>query len=631
MATVEVSILESAMDSKSPESGVEQAPVSVWRGQRQAEGGSVPPPKPFWFGKTDRPLFGWYHAPAEQQGRASIVLCNPFGHEAMVQHRSYRRLAQRLASEGYASLRFDYDGTGDSAGTDDEPNRVEAWLESIRRAINEVVVLSGAERVVLFGTRFGALLASTYAARSPLDGLVLVAPPRSGNAWLREMRAMQAVKGVHMAQQAEGIRDDFGIAGYLLDGSSRQSVMQLDPSKLRERPARHALIVCRDDLPGGEDRLNEHFLNLGVDTELCVAPGYAESMPEDPFKAVVPTRQFDAIVSWLNRQYGRDHESKLERMPTGPASSRPSLTTMALPTRATREQVVDIGGLFGILTEPLVPSSQTRTAVLLLNIGANHHIGSNRMYVHLARAWAAEGFQVLRMDFSGMGDSSAIPGGAENEVYASRFMAEARSSIDFAHAQGATRVVLMGLCSGAYVAYHTAIADPRVSGVVMINPLTFHWTEGDSLEVRLRNSFKSSENYRRRLFQVETWMRIARGDVGVAAITGELARRTQRRATREAKSLLARLTGEIAEATDIERGFRRLCARGTQCLLVFGAEDGGIDVIEEHLGRDAAEMRRVDGFRMEVMEGPDHTFTPLWTQQRLTQLLTDYLVSHQLR
>jgi hypothetical protein len=183
----------------------------------------------------------------------------------------------------------------------------------------------------------------------------------------------------------------------------------------------------------------------------------------------------------------------------------------------------------------------------------------------------------------------------------------------------------MGLCSGAYVAYHTAIADPRVSGVVMINPLTFHWTEGDSLEVRMRKSFRSTEQYKRTLFKLETWRRIARGNVGVRAIAGELGRRAQKRATREAKALLARVTGDIAEATDVERGFRQLTTRGTRCLMVFGAEDGGIDVIEEHLGRDAAAMRNAPGFRMEILEGPDHTFTPLWTQRRLQHLVSEYL------
>ncbi len=142
-------------------------------GGRRIRGGSesppsrsqVPPARAFWFGSVERPLFGWYHAPAQHTARGSAVLCNAFGHEGMVAHRTHRRLALRLACEGFAVLRFDYDGTGDSAGSDYDPGRIEAWLSSIQRAIQEVVTLSGASQVALIGTRLGALLAGIHAAR----------------------------------------------------------------------------------------------------------------------------------------------------------------------------------------------------------------------------------------------------------------------------------------------------------------------------------------------------------------------------------------------------------------------------------------------------------------------------------
>jgi hypothetical protein len=95
----------------------------------------------------------------------------------------------------------------------------------------------------------------------------------------------------------------------------------------------------------------------------------------------------------------------------------------------------------------------------------------------------------------------------------------------------------------------------------------------------------------------------------------------------ETKAILARLTGGIAEATDIERGFRRMSDRGTSSLIVLGSEDGSRDVIEDHLGKDAASMRGVKGFRMEVWAGTDHTFTQLWAQSKLTQLVLDYLIA----
>ena len=612
--------------SKDQDSNSSRGPGSRFpNGQRADSQSAVAAPlaTAFWFGAPERPLFGWYHQPVAPV-RAAVVLCNAVGHESLVLHRTYRRLAQHLSSKGFATLRFDYDGTGDSAGSDDDGNRVENWLASIQTAVDEVSQRSGMSQVVLIGTRVGALLAATQAGRAPVSSLVLLAPPRNGKAWLREVRAMQAIKDSQLPP-SEGIEPDKGIAGFLLDDATRTELSGLYLSRLIRAPARNALVVARDDLPGGELELVAHLRDLGVNAEHSITPGYAASNPEDPFKAVVPIQLFDAITDWLERAYPADGEA------SDPSSTSPSapvsFATTARTDAETQEQVVDITGKFGILTEPVSPNEHAKTAVVLLNIGANHHIGSNRMYVNMARAWAAEGFQVLRMDFSGIGDSRVNDLAKENDVYAGRSMAEARSAVDFLKKRGVGRVVLMGLCSGAYVAYHTAIADPRVAGVVLINPLTFHWKEGDSLEVRMRKSFGSTEQYKRRLFKVETWKRIVRGEVGVAKITAELTRRIGRRTTFEVRALLARLSGGIAEATDIERGFRRLCARGTSSLLVLGSEDGSRDVIEEHLGKDAAAMKIVKGFRMEVWTGTDHTFTPLRAQRRLIRFIMGHLVA----
>jgi hypothetical protein len=75
------------------------------------------------------------------------------------------------------------------------------------------------------------------------------------------------------------------------------------------------------------------------------------------------------------------------------------------------------------------------------------------------------------------------------------------------------------------------------------------------------------------------------------------------------------------------RGFLALSARGCQSLLVYGTDDGGVDVMEGHLGQGALKLRRAKTFRLEMMDGTDHTFTPREAQERLTALLTEHVVS----
>ena len=77
--------------------------------------------------------FGWHH-PARSAARdMGLVLCRPFGYEAICTYRSYTVLAEMLANDGFDVIRFDYQGTGDSAGSDTDPDRVPACAPPHRR------------------------------------------------------------------------------------------------------------------------------------------------------------------------------------------------------------------------------------------------------------------------------------------------------------------------------------------------------------------------------------------------------------------------------------------------------------------------------------------------------------------
>jgi alpha/beta superfamily hydrolase len=133
---------------------------------------------PLYFGAGHQQLFGVYEA-AHKSGGASraAVLCNPVGNEYVHAHRTMRNLASRLSKAGLHVLRFDYYGTGDSAGDSDEgsPDR---WCDDIEAAISELRDMTGATQMNLIGMRFGANLAAQVAARHPheLEGLVLWEP-----------------------------------------------------------------------------------------------------------------------------------------------------------------------------------------------------------------------------------------------------------------------------------------------------------------------------------------------------------------------------------------------------------------------------------------------------------------------
>jgi dienelactone hydrolase len=128
------------------------------------------------------------HRAEQGRSRPAVLLLNPFAQEAIRCHRLYRVLADRLARAGHTALRFDYHGTGDSAG-DDEAIDIERWIGDIEQADAELRRRSGCAELVWVGARLGAslaALASARCSRRPVR-IVLWEPVLSGRAYLGEL------------------------------------------------------------------------------------------------------------------------------------------------------------------------------------------------------------------------------------------------------------------------------------------------------------------------------------------------------------------------------------------------------------------------------------------------------------
>ena len=170
----------------------------------------------FHFGSSKRTLFGTYHMAKTRAPRApAVVLCNAFGEEAVRSYRIMRLLALKLSRQGSPVLRFDYFGTGDSAGLCTQMD-IEGGTKDILSAHEEILDVSGASKAVWVGLRLGASQAMKAAARraSGLDGLVLWDPVVSGRDYERELTELQVN---HLAycydQPAEAIRKRLSLEG----------------------------------------------------------------------------------------------------------------------------------------------------------------------------------------------------------------------------------------------------------------------------------------------------------------------------------------------------------------------------------------------------------------------------------
>jgi pimeloyl-ACP methyl ester carboxylesterase len=139
------------------------------------------------------PLFGLL-TPGEGGPLAGLamVVCPPFGQEGLVAHNALRQLAVLAAREGIDVFRFDYYGTGDSAGTDEAFTLAQA-REDVLAAAREAADLTGTRRIVLVGMRLGGVLAIRGAAQLPgAAGVMLWDPLVAGEDCVAEMAANTA-------------------------------------------------------------------------------------------------------------------------------------------------------------------------------------------------------------------------------------------------------------------------------------------------------------------------------------------------------------------------------------------------------------------------------------------------------
>ncbi len=276
--------------------------------------------------------------------------------------------------------------------------------------------------------------------------------------------------------------------------------------------------------------------------------------------------------------------------------------------------------LVGVITDRAdTEASSQLPGVILLNSGIVHRVGLNRLHVKLARNLAARGFVTIRFDFSGIGDS---PARQDNLPFRKSSVSETQEAMNYlAATRGIDRFVVMGICSGAGIALRVACVDPRVVGVVPVNSRGYLSGPNADDNAYLRNrallrhywriAFSSS-------FQFKNWLK---------ALTGKVNYRMFVSATGSClRSFFShrKQPGFAAAGHPLRSDVRALLARGVRVLFVHAEGDEGLDFVQMAFGDDAQRWHDAQGFRFEIIQGANHTFTLLWSQEKLLQIVCDW-------
>ncbi len=137
---------------------------------------------------------GLFMPAAGKATATGVLFVSPWGLEEMCMRKFWRVVADALAYQGIASLRFDYPGTGDALDRNDYAGGLSIWEDCVVEAAQALRRQSGCRNVIVVSQGLGSALAVRVADR--IEGLAAIAcfapaqrdgpfcgKCRSGRAW----------------------------------------------------------------------------------------------------------------------------------------------------------------------------------------------------------------------------------------------------------------------------------------------------------------------------------------------------------------------------------------------------------------------------------------------------------------
>jgi pimeloyl-ACP methyl ester carboxylesterase len=406
------------------------------------------------FGPEERARFGYLGWP-DGPVRGAVVVCPPLGYDDTCAHTALRHLAEQLTDAGIVTLRIDYDGTGNSIGSDFDGDRVPAWTQSVVDAVAQLQRW-GLPPVTLIGLRFGATLAAEAAARldDAVDALVLWDPIVSGRRYVRTMQLFANTSNLEASTD-----DGLCVAGVEFTSQTleQMSKIQIDSEQLRVP----CLVVVRAEAEGEARDLVDDAASPNVEARTLA--GTSALVDTNAELARIPHDILDEIASWVQKR---------DEVPVEPQPQRPRVrdhATEAFDGADVTHHAVRFGSgqLFAIDTVEV--GADPESAVVFLNNGLARSIGPGRAWVEIGEMLARDGLRVLRVDLSGLGDSPVRSGHAENDSYSFAIPDDIGDVLTHLHGEGVSRVALLGLCSGALVGLDAVLEHPGIEALVCIN------------------------------------------------------------------------------------------------------------------------------------------------------------------
>lgn len=401
---------------------------------------------PTWIRTDDDPegaLAAWVHA-AGDEVRGVLVVAPPMGREHVISYRTVRVLCVRAAEAGFAAVRFDWTGHGDSREMRPGEDLAARWSADLEAVVDRARDAVPGAPITIVGLRLGAAAAAaTRWGEGPSAQAGGVSPreddirligwaPVGGRAFLREHAVLRRMSlgGVPPADGGLGTE----ISGDLLDLAQSASLRQLTVP--RESTRTMTILPAQ---PG---------------EELAWAAAFRYSR--------VPAAALSAILTHVTRCEPTHKMSWLSE----PSAVQPVRGGSLDSVLETWTAVAGDSGIWGVTAAP-IDKPTMRSAVFTAPDTEPRH-GPSRMWTRCARILAGLGCSSLRTDRRGTGDSADPHELAEPNPYTEQTALDVAAAIHHQQTVQPAPVSAVGLCAGAWAAARAAAVVP-VEELILIN------------------------------------------------------------------------------------------------------------------------------------------------------------------
>ncbi len=262
--------------------------------------------------------------------------------------------------------------------------------------------------------------------------------------------------------------------------------------------------------------------------------------------------------------------------------------------------------LVGIYHQTAQPKA--RGSLLFLHGWSGYRTGPHQMLTRAARTFGARGFDSLRFDFAGRGDSQG-----DTELATLATMRD--DTFDAleqlrGHGNGGP-IIAVGLCSGCEIA--VAAANDDWSGIALWSAPIFAALPDQSGQEKKRAA--NLGKYARKLLNPQTYLKIARGEVDTAAVGKAM----------KGGGGAANKNVESREPGQLPPGFRRQSLAnwknyGGPILQIYGDADPIATEARDWYSAHCAAPPEV-----KMVEGANHSFYGLEWERQVFEFTEDWL------